>query len=180
MVDDLRDQRQEAATRRGTRGRLELWLRTVADVLWRAPVEHADVLRRDAAYAIRILRRRPASTATVIASIAIGIGLTTTLFTIVSAVLWQSLPFPEAERLVRIVEFDPGSQRTAYLTNGDFGDLHDATRSFSSLGGGSYAVQTIVEPGEPEELAGMMVGADYFETLAARPVVGRIFADAEY
>ena len=58
-------------------------------------------------HAIRILRRRPASTATVIASIAIGIGLNTALFTVVRGVIWQSLPFPGSDRLVRVVEVDP-------------------------------------------------------------------------
>ena len=119
MVDDFRDQREETAAQRGTRGKLGLWFRTVADVLRRAPLEHADVLRRDASYAIRILRRRPASTATVIASIAIGIGLNTALFTVVRGVLWQSLPFAGSDRLVRVVEVDPAfPDRFPHLTPG--------------------------------------------------------------
>jgi hypothetical protein len=88
MAEDFREQREEAGARRGPRGIRRLWLRTVVDIVRRAPQEHADVLRRDAAHAIRILRRRPASAATVIASIAIGIGLNTALFTVV----WRSTP----------------------------------------------------------------------------------------
>src|SRR5262245_7154718 len=107
MADDFREQRDDAAGRRGPPGVRRLWLRTVADLLRRAPQEHAEVLWRDAAYAVRMLRKRPASTATVVASIAIGVGLTTTLFTVVNSVLWQSLPFPSADRLVRIIEVDP-------------------------------------------------------------------------
>jgi predicted permease len=181
MADDFRELRDEAAARRGARGIRRLWLRTVADVFRRAPMEHADVLRRDAAHAIRILRRRPASTATVIASIAIGIGLNTALFTVVRGVLWQGLPFPDSDRLVRVVEFDPAfPERFPHLTPGDFVDLREQTRAFSGVSAGSTSVQTIVEPGEPEELAGMMVSERYFETLGARPVLGRSFTNEEY
>ena len=181
MVDDFRDQREETAARRGTRGKLGLWFRTVADVLRRAPLEHADVLRRDAAHAIRILRKRPASTATVIASIAIGIGLNTALFTVVRGVLWQSLPLADSDRLVRIVEVDPAfPERFPHLTPGDFVDLREQTRGFSGIAAGQSNIQTIVEPGEPEELPGMMVSERYFETLGARLALGRSFTDADY
>jgi putative ABC transport system permease protein len=127
-----------------------------------------------------MLRKRPASTATMVASIAIGVGLTTTLFTVVNRVLWQRLPLPSADRLVRIVEVDQSSQRTAYLTSGDFADLRTATRSVSRLAAGALIPQTIVEPGEPEELPGMMVTDAYFETLGVRPVLGRTFSSADH
>jgi len=139
------------------------------------------VLRRDATHAIRLLRKRPASTATVIASIAIGIGLNTALFTMVKGVLWDSLPLPGADRLVRIVEVEPRSpQRTRVLTSGDFVDLRESTREFSAVAAGASSSQTIVEPGEPEEIPGMMVTEAYFETLGARPVLGRTFTSADY
>jgi putative ABC transport system permease protein len=181
MAEDFREQQEEAAERRGARGMVRLWLRTIADIFRRAPLEHADLLRRDAAHAIRVLRRRPASTATVIASIAIGIGLNTALFTVVRGVLWQSLPFADSDRLVSIVESDPAfTDRFPRLTPGDFVDLREQTRAFSGVAAGSWNIQTIVEPGEPEELAGMMVSDKYFETLGALPALGRTFIDADY
>jgi putative ABC transport system permease protein len=181
MEDDFREQRDDAAARDGPRGPLRLWLRTVADVLRRAPLEHADVLRRDAVHAIRILRKRPASTVTVIASIAIAIGLNIALFTVVSQVLWQSLPFAGSDRLVAIVELDPAfPERFPWLTPGDFVDLREHVRAFSRVAAGSTEVQTIVEPGEPEDLAGMMVSEGYFETIGAQPALGRTFTDADY
>jgi putative ABC transport system permease protein len=179
MTDDFRDQRDDAAASHGARGIRRLWLSTVADILWRAPQEHLDVLRRDASHAIRLLRRRPASTATVIASIAIGIGLNAALFTVVRGVLWQSLPFPDSDRLARIVEVGPDA-RTRDLMQGDFVALRDATREFSGVATSARSGQTIVEPGEPEELPGMMVSEAYFETLGAKPVLGRTFASSDY
>jgi len=181
MVDDFRELHEDAAARSGQDGIRRLWLRTVGDVLRRAPQEHVDVLRRDASHAIRILRRRPASTATVVASIAIGIGLNAALFTVVRGVLWQSLPFADSDRLVRVVEVDPAfPDRFPHLTPGDFVDLREQTRGFSGIAAGQSNIQTIVEPGEPEELAGIMVSEQYFETLGARLALGRSFTDAEY
>ena len=181
MVEDFRELSLDVAARRGARGKLALWFRTVVDVARRAPAEHADVVRRDAAHAIRILRRRPASTGTVVATIAIGIGLNAALFTVVRGVLWQSLPFTGSDRLVSIVEADPAfPDRFPRLTPGDFVDLRERARAFSSVAAGSTGVQTIVEPSEPEELVGMMVSEGYFETLGARPALGRTFTDADY
>ena len=181
MTEDFRDQREDAASRGGAFGVLRLWLRIAADFIRRAPQEHFDVLRRDASHGIRILRKRPASTATVALSLAIGIGLNTSVFTVVSGVLWQSLPFPGSGRLVRIVQVDPKSpERTAYLSHGDFADLREHTHEFSAVAAGGYSSQTIVEPGEPEQFPGMMVTEEFFETLGAKPVLGRTFTSADY
>src|SRR5438093_6337789 len=156
MTEDFRDQREDASSRGGAFSVLRLWLRTAADVIRRAPHEHVDVLRRDGSHAIRILRKRPASTATVVLSLAIGIGLNSALFAVVSGVLWQPLPFAGSDRLVRIREIDPQSGRSEFLSHGDFADLREQTHEFSSVAAGGYTNQTIVEPGEPEQLPGMM------------------------
>ncbi len=181
MTDDFRDLREDAASRRGVLGVLHLWLSTGADLIRRAPQEHFDVLRRDASHAIRLLRKRPASTAAVVLSLAIGIGLNTALFTVVSGVLLRSLPFAESDRLVRIFEVDAQSpERTESLSHGDFADLREQTHAFSAVAAGGYADQTIVEPGEPEQLAGLMVTQGFFETLGAKPALGRTFTSADY
>src|SRR6185436_3020080 len=109
-----------------------------------APQEHVDVLRRDASHAIRILRKRPASTATVVLSLAIGIGLNSALFAVLSGVLWQSLPFAGSDRLVRIFEVEAPSDRTNFLTHGDFVDVRERTHEFSAIAAGAYTNQTFV------------------------------------
>ena len=153
MTDDFHDHREDASSRGRALGVPRLWLRSAADVIRRAPREHFDVLRRDASHAIRTLRRRPASTATVVLSLALGIGPNSALFAVVSKVPWRSLPFTGSDRLVRIVEIDRQSpDRTAFLTHGDFADLREQTHEFSTVAAGGYTNQTIVEPGEPEQL----------------------------
>jgi hypothetical protein len=101
MAADFHDQRAEAAAA-GRGSVAHLWGRTLVDVARRVPVEHLEVLRRDAGYALRLLRRRPAFAATVVLTLAIGIGLNTAVFSVVSGVLWRALPLPDGDRVVRL------------------------------------------------------------------------------
>src|SRR6476469_4434115 len=70
MADDFRDQRADASSARDT---ARLWTRTILDLGRRAPAEHFDVLRRDVAYAVRLLLRRPGFAAITLATLALGI-----------------------------------------------------------------------------------------------------------
>ena len=181
MAADFRDQRGDVAGRSGAPGLVTLWGRTAADLVRRAPQEHFDVLRRDAVHAVRILRRRPASTLTVILSLAIGIGLNAAVFSVVSGVLWRSLPFGESDRLVRILDVDAENpSRTRDNTPGNFLDLERATRAFESVAAAGRQTKTIVEPGEPEDLQTGVVSEGFFETLRAKPLLGRTFAHDDY
>src|SRR5258706_13264870 len=72
MADDFRQQRADAEAGGGT---ARLWTKTALDMGRRAPAEHLDVFRRDAAYAVRVLLRRPGFTAITFTTLALGIGL---------------------------------------------------------------------------------------------------------
>ena len=84
MVTDFGDERAEANDRHGSLGVVRLWLNTACDLVWRAPHEHFDVMRGDAVHAVRALRKQPASTVIVVLSLAVGTGLNTAIFSIVS------------------------------------------------------------------------------------------------
>ena len=83
---------------------VRLWWQLVVDSVVRAPGEHLDVLRQDVRYAFRSLRRAPLFAITAIMTLALGVGANTAIFSVVHAVALQSLPYANADRLVRIYE----------------------------------------------------------------------------
>ena len=105
---------QEAAARTASRRSVAgLWLRTIWDFVRRGPREHLDVLARDARYGLRVLGRRPALAVSAFVTLAVGIGLNTAAFSVVNGVLIRPLPYPSAERLVRIFEVSPAPKVSA-------------------------------------------------------------------
>ena len=128
---DFRDQHDEMARR----GRpWHLWARTIAGVVRRAPREHADVLWRDVAYAVRQLTRRRGATLGAIAALAVGLGVNTAVFGLAASVLWRPLPFAGSERLVALQEIsaDPAEKQTA-VSSANFVDWEARSRTLAGL-----------------------------------------------
>ena len=178
MSADFQDQRRDAEAR--PRALRHLWFRTAADMLRRAPREHLDVLRRDAVYAIRVLRRHPAASATAILSLAIGIGLNSAVYSVVSGVLWRGLPLAESDRLVMIGPVTPNGREPGAISASLFLDLRRDARSFEAVAAGALTPLTIVEPGEPGEVSCLAVTREFFDALRVRPALGRGFTPADY
>jgi len=99
MERQFSDEYREAA---GRRERIRLGLRTLADLAVTAPGEIARELRQDLRYAARIYRRRSVATALALVALALAIGATTGIFSVLNALLIRSLPFREPERLVEL------------------------------------------------------------------------------
>jgi putative ABC transport system permease protein len=91
MTADFRDQQHDAAGR--PRDLRRLWTRTLFDLLRQAPREHLDVLRQDVVFTCRVLAKHPVASATAVLSLVVGIGLNSAVYSVVSGVLWRSLPF---------------------------------------------------------------------------------------
>jgi putative ABC transport system permease protein len=157
------DEYREAAGR-GERLRL-LW-RALADLAATAPPEIARELRQDLAYAVRVYRQRFTASVLALVALALAIGATTGIFSVLNAVLIRSLPFHEPERLV---EIDPGPRllqelRPAYL---------EETAVYSpqpmNLGTGRDAYRVTVAE----------TSANFLRMLGAEPERGRFFAAGE-
>src|SRR5262249_1136775 len=90
-------------------------------------------------YGLRLLLKKPGFALTAILTLALGIGATAAIFSVVDAVLLRPLPFPDAERLVYLREVG-ASGRTMTFTEPNFEDIQAQSRSFSALGhvGGSF------------------------------------------
>ena len=144
-----------------------------------------DELQQDLRYALRGLRGSPAFTAIAIATLALGIGANTAIFSVVRAVLLAPLPFADANHIVRVWD----TNRSAGIEEGsfsepDFDDLRAQSRLAASIGGFFFADgQTGVDltgDGPPERLSAALVAPGFFETLKPHPLLGRTLTADEY
>lgn len=137
-------------------------------------------LFQDARRAVRSLAKRPSFTVTAVLTLAIGIGATTALFTVLRGVLLRPFPYQEPDRLVQLmgsrVGDPPGSGNVSYP------NLDDIEREGGALAGvaGLSAWRPALTGDEPEVVPGATVSWDYFALLGLTPVAGRFFqADDE-
>jgi putative ABC transport system permease protein len=128
----------------------------------------------------RSLIRRPSFTAGAVMTLALGVGATTAMFSVVDTVLIQPLPFPGADRLVRVMEANPGNrEKTSLVAPGRLEDWNHANRTFDALSA-SYSESVTDTSGiEPERLAGLRVAPRYFIVFGMKPLAGRAFSAAE-
>ena len=131
-------------------------------------------LRQDVRYAVRALRRRPGFTVVAVVTLALGIGATTAVFSAFNALILKPLPFREPGRLVSGIAlrqgFDPFN--TSLL---EYDAYRRGAASLLESGVGASRSFHFGDRGEPENLQGAAVDAEYLETLDVRPVVGRRF-----
>ena len=133
-------------------------------------------LLQDVWYGIRQLRRSPGFTLAVLATLALGIGANTALFTVINTVLLHPLPYPESGRIVNIARRGGGTDSVPMFTywqqnNSLFEDLaaYDFIGSGLNLSGGD----------RPELVQGLHVSRNYFRLFGAKPILGRTFSAEE-
>ena len=136
-----------------------------------------DTTAADLRYAIRRLRRSPVFTFVGALTLALGIGASTAIFSAVNPVLFQPLPYLDAERLLII--WDGQSGATIDVTFGTYRELKERSRSFESIAVMRPLQATLTGVAEPERLDGQYVSADYFRTLGVRPALGRDFQESD-
>jgi putative ABC transport system permease protein len=130
--------------------------------------------------ACRSLTRRPVFTIATIFILALGIGSTTTLFSLIDAVLWKPLPYPNPGRLVSLYEANPAkNQNTSLIAPVRLEDWNRLGQSFDGISGIYSENVTDTSGMEPERLAGRRVAPRYFGVFGASPLIGRVFHDDE-
>lgn len=127
-------------------------------------------LLQDLRYALRQLHKSPGFTAIAVITLAIGIGANSAIFSVVNGVLLQPLPFPHAERLVRLTDFYPQGAYAAMRAN-------LRTMEVAAYRDGTEANLSGV--GEPQRLHGYAVSSNFFSVLGARAEAGRVLVDGE-
>src|SRR5690242_12454584 len=132
----------------------------------------------DVRYAFRFLRKSPSFTCIALATLALGIGVNTSLFSIVNSVLLNPLPYPHPDQLVRIAETSPLSKRGG-VTYLNFLDWQRSNSTFAAMAAYRSEEFDLVEATSTERVQTRMVSADYFRVLGVAPTMGRSFTAAE-
>jgi putative ABC transport system permease protein len=135
-----------------------------------------NMLHRDIKFGARSLLKRPRFALLTVLTLAIGIGATTTIFSVVHAVLLKPLPYPEADRLLKVVGFKKDRGVPGNLSPADFYDIKEENHVFENMGAhGWVGFFTLTGQGDPERVAGSRVTVGFFPTLEVRPLLGRLF-----
>ena len=154
-----------------------LWLQVLGDLVSHAPKEHWSTLKQDLRYAFRSLRRAPTFAATVIATLALGIGANSAIFSAVDAVLLRDAPVADPDSLVEVYTTSGGTLHSS-SSYPDYFDLRDSG-TFASLAAFTPISLTIDATGEPDVLEGQLVSGNYFDVLGIKFSAGRGFSAAE-
>ena len=129
----------------------------------------------DLKYALRSLGKSPAFTAIAIATLALGIGASTAIFSVLDAVLLRPLPYPQQERIVALRELDEKGRGMAFAEP-NFDDLRARSRSFEALAKYSEGTDAIAGGSEPVRANTSAVSEDFFRVLGVTPFAGRLFS----
>lgn len=131
----------------------------------------------------RQLRKSPGFTATAVLMLALGIGATTTIFSIVDGVLLRPLPFPNAKRLVTLGDqvsgTDGGHQGPGSVSGPEVVIYPRDTRSFQSLGGYGSMSFDLSGIGQPAQINAARMTSSVFSALGVTPLMGRVFTAHE-
>ena len=134
---------------------------------------------QDTRYTFRQLRKSPGFTLTAILMLALGIGATTAIFSIVEGVLLRPLPFPDPDRLVILGDALEGSRcascAQSSVTAPDIRNYMRDTQSFSHLGGYRGRLFELSGTGDPAAVNGTRVSGEVFAALGVPPMLGRTF-----
>jgi putative ABC transport system permease protein len=137
-----------------------------------------DSLWQDIKHALRTLIKRPGFTIIAIVTLALGIGASTAIFSVVDAVLLRALPYPNPQQIVRVWEQAHNGHRMD-LAEPNFDDFRAQNNTLASLAGYGFGLSSISGGTEPVRVNIAVVSSDFFKTLGVEPFLGRAFATDE-
>ena len=157
------------------RGSVEISREAVRSSGW----EHfLETSWQDLRFAFRMLRKNPGFTAVAVLTLALAIGASTAIFSVVDAVLLRPLPYPRPEQIVRIWEQAPDGH-SMNVADGNFGDFVSQNNTLAALGGYGYGLSSISGGSEPVRVNVAAVTRGFFPSLGVAPFLGRSFAPEE-
>ncbi len=138
-------------------------------------------LWQDIRFGLRVLYKSPGFTAVAILTLALGIGANTAIFSFIDAWLIKPLPYPQADRLMVLLSHDTKKGLTGWgvTSTADFVDYQQQSTSFDQLVPWTAWAFNLTSDGPPERIVGGRVGWNFFQTLDAKPILGRAFLPQE-
>ena len=133
-----------------------------------------DAIWSDLRFGFRVLLRSPGFTLVAIATLALGIGANTALFSLVNGILLKPLRFPQADRLVTLYQHKPQFEYGS-ISYPNFLDWQRDNLTFQSVAAYRPDDFSLTSLGEPQRVDGVMVSANFFPTLGVSPAMGRDF-----
>jgi putative ABC transport system permease protein len=138
------------------------------------------VLWQDLRFAVRMLAHSRGFTAVALATLALGIGVNTAMFSVANTVLWHSLPYPDPDRLVMVGEVDANKPELYWgASYQNLADWRTRSTAFEQLAGVMYDERILREGGEPVRVTGAAVSHNFFSVMGVAPAMGRVFSETE-
>ena len=199
LLGDLDEEYFDFQRSRRARWRADLWYwrqalasawilrrrgrRTVTDVrtvMWEGDAR-MDSIIQDIRYAVRKLWTAPSFAVAAVLTLALGIGATTAIFSVVNSVLLRSLPYPEPDRIVRAWSHeDERNILDFFFRVVECRELRTRTGVFETVGGEfPWSSTVLLSDQEPRQVIGRMVTPDYFRVFGTGPALGRMFTSDE-
>ncbi len=136
-------------------------------------------LLQDLKYGLRMLAKNAGFTAVAVITLALGIGATTAIFTVVNAVLLRSLPYPHPGELVYVQEILERFGATPFVGVNDFAAWRDQSRTLSPVAAYTDSWFNLTGGGDPERITAGLATSAFFSLLGVRPLTGRLFLPEE-
>jgi len=137
-----------------------------------------ETLKRDLRYVLRSLARTPGFFVVTVLTLALGIGATTAIFSVVNGVVLQPLPYPGSERIVQLFQIDKDGNRMS-VSEPNFTDWKLETRAFDAMATWRSDMITVNGLNEPVRALSASVTREFFDVLATKPQLGRTFLNEE-
>lgn len=130
-------------------------------------------------YAARSLLKSPGFSAMAVATLALGIGATAAIFSVVRGVLLEPLPYPAADRIVQLWQLGDEGQQMQW-SGPNFRDVREQSRSLDAMAAYQAGMQTVTGAGEAARVPAVGVSEDFFSALGVEPARGRSFQADDY
>jgi predicted permease len=155
--------------------RIRLWLEALVGVLAEAPKEHGRMILQDLRHAVRVLRQRPFLTATIVITLALGIGANSAMFSLLNTIVLRTLPVPNPEQLYALHAASPIAAANSRFSGPMFERLRAGTPQDVSLAAMSRVARVYTRTQQERELtpaALQLASSDYFRVLGVNLMLG--------